>query len=249
MANGTINRELAMLTKMLRFAYERGKLLRLPVIHKLKEPAPRQGFFEPDQFNAVRRRLPETQQIAVSIAYTYAWRMHSQVLTLEQAQVNIEAGTLELYAGRTKNGEGRLVYLTPELKALLIAQVRRVKQLSRTLNRVIPYLFPHLDGRHKGDRIRDFTKRWKSACRETGVPGMLRHDLRRTSVRNLVNAGVPERVSMTITGHKTRSVFDRYHIVNPSDLREATRKITGTISGTADQSTLDSRPQVSDNPR
>ncbi len=240
--NSTINLELAMLMKMLRCAYERGKVLRLPVIHKLKEPAPRQGFFEPEQFNAVRRRLPEDIQVAVSIAYTYGWRMQSEVLSLELAQVNIEAGTLELYAGRTKNGEGRLVYLTPELKALLVAQVRRVKQLSRALNQVIPYLFPHLDERQKGERIRDFTRRWKSACVETGVPGLLRHDLRRTGVRNLVNAGVPERVAMKITGHKTRSVFDRYHIVSPGDLQEATRKLTGTISGTIAQVSLDSRP-------
>ena len=141
-----------MLTKMLRFAYERGKLLRLPVIHKLKEPAPRQGFFEPEQFNAVRRRLSEDLQVAVSIAYTYGWRMQSEVLTLELTQVNLEAGTLELYPGTTKNDEGRLVYLTPELKALLTAQVRRVKQLARGLNRVIPYLFPHLDGHHKGEK-------------------------------------------------------------------------------------------------
>lgn len=249
-ANGTVNRELAVLGRMLRLAYEHGKLARLPVIRKLKEAPPREGFFERAQYEAVRRRLKPDLQAAVAIAYRYGWRVQ-EILGLERRHLDLEAGTLRLDPGTTKNDEGRLVYLTPELARLLTEQLERVRAVERKTERIIPYLFPDLSGRGRaGQRRRDFRKAWAKACEKAGVPGRLRHDFRRTAVRNLVNAGVPEKVAMTITGHRTRSVFDRYHIVSPADLQAATRRLAeadGHVSGHVRAAALDARAGTTEN--
>jgi integrase len=241
-ANATINRELAVLGRMLRLAYEHGTLLRLPILRKLKEAAPREGFFEPAAYQAVRRRLAEDLQVAVTVAYTYGWRMRSEVLALARRQVDLEAGTLRLEPGSTKNDDGRLVYLTPELKGLLVAHIERVKGLERRLGRILPMLFPHFTGRRAGTPRREFRKAWATACTAAGCPGMLRHDFRRTAVRNLERSGVPRSVAMKITGHRTEAVYRRYAIVSDADLQAATQRLAGTISGTSVGRAVDSGP-------
>lgn len=93
------------------------------------------------------------------------------------------------------------------------------------------YVFFHTKGKKVGKRIGSFRKRWASACKKAGCPGRIPHDLRRTAVRNMVRADIPERVAMKLTDHKTRSVFERYNIVSDGDLREAARRLDSYTFG------------------
>lgn len=75
--------------------------------------------------------------------------------------------------------------------------------------------------------IKSLTKAFKRAAARAGYPGRIPHDLRRSAVRQFVRQGIIERVAMRLTGHKTRSVFDRYDIVSEGDLRDAAARLDG----------------------
>ena len=214
-----MNRELTALTRAFSLALQSGKLLAKPHTPMLRESNARSGFFEREQFDAVVNRLPAEVQPVIRFAYVTGWRIDSEVLPLEWRQVDFSAGEVRLDAGTTKNDEGRVFPFTAELRAVLEEQCTAADALARA-GVICPWVF-HRDGK----RIRRFEKVWKPACRAAGCPGRIPHDLRRTAVRNLVRAGVPERVAMQMTGHKTRSVFERYNIVSDGDLRAAARSI------------------------
>jgi integrase len=79
----------------------------------------------------------------------------------------------------------------------------------------------HYLGRPIGSHI----KGWKKACAAVDLPWLRFHDLRRSAVRNLERAGVPRKVAMAITGHKTESVYLRYDIVSSQCIRNAAEKM------------------------
>jgi integrase len=239
-SNAEINRELQHLKRAFTLAIQAGKLSQKPHIPLLKESSPRAGFFEREQFESVVSKLPDALRPIIRFAYITGWRVPSEVQTLAWSQVDFRADTVRLNPGTTKNDEGRVFPMTRELRTLLERQ-RDVADDAKRAGHIVPWVFFRMvakgrRGPKAPKRIIAFTKAWKSACVAAGCPGRIPHDFRRTAVRNLVRAGVPERVAMQMTGHKTRSVFERYNIVSEGDLFDAAKKLdaaTETVTSIA----------------
>src|SRR5262249_40277626 len=148
-----------------------------------------------------------------------------------------------------KNREGRQFPLIPELRAVLEGQRKRVDEIQKAIGRIVPWVF----ARDTGASIGNFKKAWGTACINAGffrvepfgeaaagetpktrkVPTKLVHDFRRSAVRNLIRAGIPETTAMAMTGHRTREVFKRYAIVDEGMLSEAGAKLAAATVATA----------------
>ena len=240
-ANATVNRELAALKRIYSLGIQAEKITRKPYIPMLKENNVRTGFFEYAEFVSVRDACPDYFKPAVIFAYYTGWRKE-EILTLRWNHVDLQAEEIRLDVGTTKNDDGRVIALDGELLETIKAQWERRKVAeipghSPTL--LCPFVF-HRSGKVIGGKRGDIRDVWHKACVTAGLGEMVEverkgkkvkvyrgkffHDFRRTGVRDMIRAGIPERVAMKISGHKTRSVFERYNIVSPNDLREAARK-------------------------
>ena len=135
--------------------------------------------------------------------------------SLEWRDVDLSDHEVRLRSEHSKNETGREIPfdLLPEL-AEIFARSRDNRRLE------CPFVF-----HRNGKPLRDFRGSWAAACEKAGLGKVMVHDFRRSAVRNLVRAGIPERVAMQVTGHKTRSVFDRYDIVSKDDKRIAMQRL------------------------
>ena len=232
-ANASINRELAALKRMLNLGARQTppKVDRVPFIAMLQENNVRKGFFEHGDFLKLRDAMPEHLKGLVTFAYKTGWRL-SEVTGLTWDKVDLNQRVVRLDPGETKNNEARTVFMDDEVLEVVLRQ----KENRGKSGAVLPFVFLNADGT---DQVKRFDKSWKTACKTTQIGKRLFHDFRRSAVRNMVRAGVPERVAMTISGHKTRSVFERYNVVSEEDLKLAAQKQaaylqlqTVTFSGT-----------------
>ena len=166
----------------------------------------------------------------MTFAYLTGWRVQSEILPLEWRQVDRHSGTVRLDPGTTKNREGRFFPygdVLPELREIVKSQWTLTKAVEQDRGMVCPWVF-----HRSGEQIKSLRTAWRRACAAAGCPHRIPHDFRRTAVRNLVRAGVPDTIAMALTGHKTRAVFDRYDIVDEADLRAGIEKLAGRLAGT-----------------
>ncbi len=220
--NAMVNRSLACLRRMLRIAHEEGRIQFVPKIRLQKEPPARKGFLALEKFEELVGLLPTHLKPIVTFLYFCGVRSN-EAKQIEWSQVDLDARLIRLEDDQTKNEEARTVPLPSQLVAML-------KEIEPKHGKVFS--------------ASNLRTEWEKACAACGLGtrtlvepedddrypwyrynGLLVHDLRRSAIRNLVNAGVPERVAMKISGHKTRAVFDRYHIVSTDDVTNAMRRV------------------------
>jgi integrase len=210
--------------------------MRLELFHHLTdttapaEESPRGLHLTADVFAAIHGNLPEHLKDVVEFAYLCGTRKRQLALTT-WAHWNSEASEFSWSAAEVK---AKVPHVLPlDGRPLKIIQARYA---TRRLHCRYVFHGPHCaPGRTPSKDygcIGDFKKAWTSACRKAGLPigrkngGFVFHNTRHTAVTNLVNAGVPAHEAMAVSGHRTRSVFDRYSLQLKEQTRAALRRQT-----------------------
>jgi len=225
-ANATINRETELLGRAFRLGVEEKRIGYAPKVPGLREDNARQGFFEREEIEALLPHLPAPLDDMTRFAYICGWR-REEIRVLRWELVDRQAREVRLVT--SKNGEGRALPLD-ETDWQLIEKRWSAREYQRAdgATGVSAYVF-HRNGKPVDSST--FGKQWRAACETAKLHGKLFHDLRRTAARDMVRGGAPESFAMKITGHKTASMFRRYNIVAPEDMRETLRLRRAHVEG------------------
>jgi integrase len=218
----TINRELSILRRAFSLGsqHEPPLVNHIPRIEKLPENNVRTGFLEKADYERLLAELPTYLKLALVIGYHTGCRL-GEVMSLRWDDVYLDATepTFTVRAEVAKNKRHRTIPIYGDMLPALQQQRAERSEKYPALD------FVFHDG--AGHRLKTFYKAWGAACERAKMgKQQLFHDLRRSAVRNMIRAGIPENVAMAISGHKTRHVFDRYNIVVEKDLANAGAKLT-----------------------
>jgi integrase len=243
---GTVNRELSVLKSMFTQGVKR-KLVpldRVPVIEMHPAADPREGFIERDQYEKLLAVAPDWFKPVLSFAFQTGWR-RNEIIKLRWDEIDLQNRMITLPGRRSKNGQPRPIYIDDAV--LQILQEQRRRQFADGA-RTFPYVF-HRMRSTGGSRVQrrenrrpceigDFQKTWRNACKDAGLEGLIFHDLRRSAIREMVRTGYNERTAMEVSGHRSRSVFDHYNIVDLKDQRIAAERRQVQISGRHNLATI-----------
>lgn len=225
----TVRRELVLLHRAFVLGHGAGKVAQIPRFPTVKVDNAQSGFFELDEWQAIRKHPAAHYQDVGDFAYLSGWRI-MEILGLRWADVDFQTGFARLPGSRTKGGRARSFPFRalPELDDLLKRRRVQTDTAQRTGERIIPHVFHDPTGLplvSAGQAKKSFRRAWRRGCAAAGLPGRIPHDFRRTAVPNLERAGIPRSVATELVGHKTESVYQRYDIVAERDLPQGRSKI------------------------
>jgi integrase len=208
--DSTINRELAIVRRGFTLAMrERPPLLNsIPYIPKLREENVREGFVEHSDYLKIREAMADQLKALFVVAYHVGMRL-GELRKLEWSWIDWEACEIKIPRPRTKNKQPRTVPIYGDMLPFLIQQ----KAVRDEKWPACPYVF-FWHGKPIGHR----TKGWVRSVKAAGFPALRPHDLRRSAVRNMERAGIPRKLAMEISGHRTESVYRRYDITSKNDM-------------------------------
>jgi integrase len=235
LANATINRLLAALRRAFNLGYQQDPPLVAHVPHfpRLPEAAPRSGLIGHDTYRQLCNLLPQHARLALVISYHTGARK-GEILTIRRADVDMTKRRIERPAKATKSGHARYLPIYGDM-------VGEIEMALAQPAHDCPFLIRRSFKKRPGvAEVLNFAKAWATACQLAQVPAALFHDLRRTALTNMIDAGLPEREAMEISGHRTRAVFDRYHIVTAKRLEANARKLEAAL--TAKDAQLNTAP-------